>query len=552
VTSPDIFLSYNREDQAVVKQFAEAFEAAGLSVWWDVTLRSGEAYDRVTEEALRTARAVVVLWSPRSVDSRWVRAEASIADENGTLVPAKIEACRLPVMFRLTQTAELTDWRGEAGDPAWLAFLGDVRRMVGECRPRTAEAVLERASMSTPTEGGPPLVAVLPVTHRAGDEETDFLAADLTDEITRALGQNNFFKVIAAGTMAAWRGKAADYRQIRHELQVAYALEAKLQCAGEDVRLTVQLIDTTTGGMLKSTRFIRNRAEIADSPDDFPLEVGIQLGETIVQIEMNRAMGKPGPYSGWEHILRSTAYHSRISSDSLHLALEEARQAVAVAPDLGLAHALFAANLGTPVTTSGKTISDELRKQIQMHARRAMQLDGNNPAVLDLLSFANSALDERDANLRLAKHLAELLPNSPLSYFRLGTAYLGLGRISEALAALKAYDRVSRFDANRPVALFALGSCLFLDGRPDEAEATFDSVLALYPDYSMALLWKGIVAASRGDEERAIAIIRHYREVEPRASTEQVARHVARLRHERLPEVMAIFGRLWHATEGET
>src|SRR5258708_108705 len=123
---PDIFLSYNREDQAAAKWFAEGFEGAGLSVWWDVTLRSGEAYDTVTETALREARAVVVLWSPRSVVSRWVRSEATQADRNRTLVPARIEACELPIMFELTQTADLTHWQGEAGDLAWRAFLGDV------------------------------------------------------------------------------------------------------------------------------------------------------------------------------------------------------------------------------------------------------------------------------------------------------------------------------------------------------------------------------------------------------------------------------------------
>ena len=58
---PDIFLSYNREDQAVARRFAEAFEGHGFEVWWDATLKSGEAYDEVTETALRTARAVVVL-----------------------------------------------------------------------------------------------------------------------------------------------------------------------------------------------------------------------------------------------------------------------------------------------------------------------------------------------------------------------------------------------------------------------------------------------------------------------------------------------------------
>ena len=71
---PDIFLSYNREDQAVARRFAEAFAAAGFDVWWDTTLRAGEAYDQVTEKALKTAKAVVVLWSKQSVESRWVRA----------------------------------------------------------------------------------------------------------------------------------------------------------------------------------------------------------------------------------------------------------------------------------------------------------------------------------------------------------------------------------------------------------------------------------------------------------------------------------------------
>ena len=55
MTTPDIFLSYNREDAATAKRFADAFAAEGLA-WWDTSLRSGEAYDEVTEAALRAAK----------------------------------------------------------------------------------------------------------------------------------------------------------------------------------------------------------------------------------------------------------------------------------------------------------------------------------------------------------------------------------------------------------------------------------------------------------------------------------------------------------------
>ena len=60
--------------------FAEALTDEGFTVWWDASLHSGETFDEVIERNLRDAKAVVVLWSPRSVASRWVRAEATQAD----------------------------------------------------------------------------------------------------------------------------------------------------------------------------------------------------------------------------------------------------------------------------------------------------------------------------------------------------------------------------------------------------------------------------------------------------------------------------------------
>ncbi|QFT76917.1 AAA family ATPase [Erythrobacter sp. THAF29] len=131
----DIFLSYNREDQAAANLFVRGFEAAGLTVWWDRQLRAGEAYDEVTENALRDARAVVVLWSEKAVASRWVRAEATLAQRCGTFVPCMIEPCERPIMFELTQTEDLSHWEGDADDAGWNAFVIHVRDVVERMRP---------------------------------------------------------------------------------------------------------------------------------------------------------------------------------------------------------------------------------------------------------------------------------------------------------------------------------------------------------------------------------------------------------------------------------
>ncbi len=130
MSDTDIFLSYSREDRAAARHIAEAFTAEGFNVWWDAAIRSGQTFDEVIEKKLRSAEAVVVLWSPRSVASRWVRAEATLADRRNKLVPAIIESCDLPIIFELTHAADLSDWTGDTSDPRWRSLVSDLRRLM--------------------------------------------------------------------------------------------------------------------------------------------------------------------------------------------------------------------------------------------------------------------------------------------------------------------------------------------------------------------------------------------------------------------------------------
>ncbi len=126
----DIFLSYARHDQSIARMFADSLVLEGFTVWWDASLRSGQTFDEVIEKELRDSKAVIVLWSPRSVASRWVRAEATLADRRNKLVPAMIEACDRPIIFELTHAADLCNWAGDMSDKAWKSFVLDLRRLV--------------------------------------------------------------------------------------------------------------------------------------------------------------------------------------------------------------------------------------------------------------------------------------------------------------------------------------------------------------------------------------------------------------------------------------
>ena len=139
MSGTDIFLSYARHDRATARAFAECLAEEGFKVWWDASLHSGETFDEVIERNLREAKAVVVLWSPRSVASRWVRAEATLADRRNKLVPAIIEPCDRPIVFELTHTAELSDWQGDRSDPRWRIFVEDLMRLT-HAQDRSDEA----------------------------------------------------------------------------------------------------------------------------------------------------------------------------------------------------------------------------------------------------------------------------------------------------------------------------------------------------------------------------------------------------------------------------
>ena len=103
----DVFVSYSRSDKARVAPLVAALEAQGWSVWWDPAIAPGQQFDRLIADELERARAVLVVWTADSVESRWVRGEARDGADRGILVPVQFGAARLPIDFRAFHTTNL-------------------------------------------------------------------------------------------------------------------------------------------------------------------------------------------------------------------------------------------------------------------------------------------------------------------------------------------------------------------------------------------------------------------------------------------------------------
>ncbi|CAN1572285.1 Tetratricopeptide repeat [Caulobacteraceae bacterium] len=552
---PDIFLSYNREDQAAARWFAEAFTAEGLDVWWDVTLKSGEAYDEVTENALKTARAVVVLWSPRSVVSRWVRAEATVADRNKTLIPVMIEPCERPIMFELTQTADLCHWRGARTDSAWQGLVLDVRTLVSR-QARAAPPAADPAAQpsfrsSRGSRGGVPTLAVLPFTNRSGQPEDEIFSFGMVEDIIDAMSQGVEVRVVASSATARFRsGAIPDLDAMARQLGVRYVLEGNVRRVGESLRVTTQLIEASNGSVLWTQKFDRPLAQLAELQEDLVLEVASHLRTQSHRLEIERALRKPGDLTAWEAVMRSLAAYRRMTGPALMQALQEATRAVEIAPDYGLAVALVAQAQGIIYDQIMPDDAVEAQR-IRALAEKAIGLDPDSSVVMSTAAGALNVSGFPEEALAAGQRAIALSPTSEFGYFACGQACVYLGRPEEALAY---FEKEEQLAPGHPVIWISYlwrAVAHLIAGRWERALEAYDKSLVVTPDNALPNMGRAICLRHLGRLDEARVVMVRGRKSEPDTPLAVWERRYGRahVSNPHLPLYLDHMRALWSETE---
>ncbi len=524
MSGPDIFLSYNREDAEVARRYAEAFKGEGFDVWWDAHLRSGEAYDQVTEKALRGAKAVVVLWSTRSVDSRWVRAEATLADRNKVLVPAMIEPCERPIMFELTQTAELGHWDGDPFDRAWLAFLADVRGFIERARAKDQPPATQVQSPVRGNSVGRPALAILPFVNRSGEKADEFFADGMVEDLIAALSTNGQVKVISGSATRSYRETGYDIRQLGQDLAARYLLEGNVRRVGEHLRVTSQLVESDSGEILWTQKFDRPLKDLAELQEDLVNEVAAHLGVEVHRIEIERALRKPGDLTAWEALLRSTAMLPVQTPEALVQAVEEARKAVELAPDYGLAHAQLAHAAAITFWQRTGSTDQALRQEALAATGRALQLDPNNPRVLSRVAEALCICGEWDEGQACAEKAVAISPDSDSSHRVMVMVCNYFIRPDEALKHLDAIDRLAPRGNDTIVRTIQRAGAHYMAGDVEKALEVNRQALRINPGFHFASKDMVIYLETLGRRDEALAALNGLRKSWPSLTLEHMER----------------------------
>jgi len=259
----DVFVSYARRDKARVAPLVAAIEAKGWSVWWDPEIRPGQEFDRQIVAELEIATAVLVVWTPFSVESRWVRGEAREGAERGILVPVRFDRAEMPIDVRTFHTTDLDDWREDPQSPE----AQEVFRALGAMIARTsmARAASEIAGAARPAlASGPARIAicVLPFANMSGDPEQEYFSDGISEDIITDLSKVSALAVTSRNSSFVFKGRHVDVLKVARDLQVNHILEGSVRKAGGRVRITAQLVDGSSNDHLWAERYDRDLSDI--------------------------------------------------------------------------------------------------------------------------------------------------------------------------------------------------------------------------------------------------------------------------------------------------
>jgi TolB-like protein len=374
--------------------------------------------------------------------------EASDIFGDGVNIAARLEALAEPGGICLSAAAH-----EQVRDRLDLAFddLGE-QQVKNIARPvrtyRVALGASSRAALPPPSLPDKPSLAVLPFQNMTGDAEQEYFVDGMVEEITTAIARLPWLFVIARNSAFTYKGKAIDVKQVAQELGVRYVLEGSVRKAGNRVRITGQLIDTTTGAHIWSERFDGALDDIFELQDQVASSVAGAMEPKLRQSEIERASRKPtANLTAYDLYLRALAQSYRLTEDGLAEALVLARQALVIDPSYAPAAALVGWCRVLQRVRGWGALSDEDIAEACLLARQALEAERDDAETIRQAAWSLFALagEVAMAAAALDRVLARN-PNAARAWSARGIIHALRNEPEAAIEAIERARRLSPFD----------------------------------------------------------------------------------------------------------
>jgi TolB-like protein/Tfp pilus assembly protein PilF len=341
-------------------------------------------------------------------------------------------------------------------------------------------------------------IAVLPFVNMSSDKEQEYFSDGISEELLNLLAKIPQLKVTARVSSFSFKGKELDVPEIARRLHVAHVLEGSVRKAGDQVRITAQLIHAADGFHMWSETYDRKLDDIFKIQDEVAGKVVKELKVTLLEPQPKARTTDPKAYALYlqaKQLGRQNTAEAYKKSDAL------LHQALDIDPRYVPAWNILATNFINKVS-GGMVSSQEGFSPARELAEKAQAIDPDYALAHGTLG--NIAMLEND-DADAAKHYERALMLDPtnLVVLRDAASFLSsLGRLGEALALDEA---VVRRDPVNTTALLTLGYYQRFSGRYDEAIASLRTALSLNPGGGDAHYQLGVVLLLKGDAAGALA-----------------------------------------------
>jgi TolB-like protein/Flp pilus assembly protein TadD len=361
-----------------------------------------------------------------------------------------------------------------------------------------------------------PSIAVLPFVNLSGDASQDNLVDGVVEEIITTLGRIRWLFVIARNSSFAYKGRAVDVKRIGRELDVRYVLEGAVRKAGDRVRITVQLIDTTNRAHLWADRFDGCLEDVFGLQDNVAASIADVIEPALQAAETVRSTGRPtNAFEAHDCYERALAAFQPMTKEAILVALRLAEQAIAADQHHGPALALAAAchmqfaNYG--LTEDLETVR---RKAVNL-ARRALQVARDDAGVVASAAMVLAVFGENiGAMTALVDDVLALDPSCARGWYHSGFLKLMTGKTDQAIELAEVSLGLSR-PAQTSAAHTLIGASHFVSWHFDEALAALLLALEETPNLPVPYRYLAACYAHMGRVEDARDVVRRLREITP-------------------------------------
>src|SRR5271166_3641841 len=307
---------------------------------------------------------------------------------DGVNIAARLEGVAKPGGICLSAAAY-----DQVRDRVQEAFvdLGE-KQLKNIARPVRAYRVMmdQNAARSEPgAPGKPPMlalpdkpsIAVLPFQNIGGDPEQEYFADGIVEDIITGLSRTKWLFVIARNSSFTYKGRAVDVRQVARELGVRYVLEGSVRKAAARLRITGQLIDTTSDRHIWADRFDGSIEEVFELRDQVTARVVAAIEPALAAAEMERARAKhPSSLTAYDCFLRALVALRAPTKSGLDECLSLCRQAIKLDPRYASAYGV--ASWCCMQRLAHGWAGEEDHAAGAAFAREAIEIGGDDPTAL--------------------------------------------------------------------------------------------------------------------------------------------------------------------------